>query len=191
MFRGRVRQVHFIGIGGIGMSGLAESLRTLGFDVSGSDLRDGSFLRLTPTIAAVSNIDPEHLDFHGSYQALKEAFATFVEQVPFYGLAVLCLDHPRVQELLPAVRRRHVTYGVSPQASRPCDRCRAMSRQAKSAAVARTRQPLVLGRRVASPIRAVRCESWISSRAASAAKVAAVPKPSIPWPAMRSSSSRL
>jgi len=242
MFRGRVRQVHFIGIGGIGMSGLAEILRTLGFDVSGSDLRDGdntrrlgrlgvrvdlghrsanvrgadvvvyssaihhdnpeiveakalgtpvisraellaelmrvkysvaiagshgkttttslvatvlraagldptvvvggrmaalgsnarlgegdllvaeadesdgSFLRLTPTIAAVTNIDPEHLDFYGDYQSLKDAFATFVAQVPFYGLAVLCLDHPRVQELLPAVRRRHVTYGVSPQA---------------------------------------------------------------------------
>lgn len=242
MFRGRVRHVHFIGVGGIGMSGLAEILRTLEFDVSGSDLKegentrnlrklgvtiqighspgnvhgadvvvyssaitaenpeivealrlgtpaitraemlaelmrvkygvaiagshgkttttslvatvlraagydptvvvggrmaalgsnarlgagdllvaeadesDGSFLRLTPTIAAVTNIDPEHLDFYGTHQALKDAFAAFVEKVPFYGLAVLCLDHPDVQDLLPRIQRRHVTYGVSAQA---------------------------------------------------------------------------
>ena len=242
MFRGRVRHVHFIGVGGIGMSGLAEILRTLEFDVSGSDLRegentralarigvridvghraenvrgadvivyssaidnqnpeivearllgvpvisraemlaelmrvkygiaiagshgkttttslvatilraagfdptvvvggrmaalgsnarlgagdllvaeadesDGSFLRLTPTIAVVTNIDPEHLDFYGSHEALKEAFVEFTEKVPFYGLAVLCLDHPHVQELLPRIKRRHVTYGFSPQA---------------------------------------------------------------------------
>jgi UDP-N-acetylmuramate--alanine ligase len=242
MFRGRVRQVHFIGVGGIGMSGLAEILRTLEFDVSGSDMKegettqrlkrlgvridvghrgenvrgadvvvyssainaqnpeiveahrlgipvipraemlaelmrvkygvaiagshgkttttslvatilgaagfdptvvvggrmhvwntnarlgagdllvaeadesDGSFLRLTPTIAAVTNIDPEHLDFYGTHDAVKEAFVQFVQKVPFYGLAVLCLDHPSVQELLPRIGRRHVTYGLSPQA---------------------------------------------------------------------------
>jgi len=242
MFRGRVRHVHFIGVGGIGMSGLAEILRTLEFDVSGSDLRegentralarlgvridvghlagnveqadvvvyssaidnqnpeivrarelgvpvisraemlaelmrvkyaiaiagshgkttttslvatilreagfdptvvvggrmaalgsnarlgagdllvaeadesDGSFLRLTPTIAVVTNIDPEHLDFYGSHDALKEAFVQFTEKVPFYGLAVLCHEHPHVQELLPRIGRRHVTYGLSPQA---------------------------------------------------------------------------
>src|SRR5262249_34973757 len=242
MFRGRVRHVHFIGVGGIGMSGLAGILRTLEFDVSGSDLRegentralarlgvridvghraenvrgadvivyssaidpknpeivearahgvpiisraemlaelmrvkygvaiagshgkttttslvatilraagfdptvvvggsmaalgsnarpgagellaaeadesDGSFLRLTPTIAVVTNIDPEHLDFYGTHEALKDAFVQFTEKVPFYGLAVLCLDHPHVQELLPRMKRRHVTYGLSPQA---------------------------------------------------------------------------
>jgi UDP-N-acetylmuramate--alanine ligase len=242
MFRGRVRHVHFIGVGGIGMSGLAEILRTLEFDVSGSDLRegentraltrlgvridvghraenvrgadvivyssaideknpeiaearalgvpvisraemlaelmrvkygiaiagshgkttttslvatilraagfdptvvvggrmaalgsnarlgagdllvaeadesDGSFLRLTPTVAVVTNIDPEHLDFYGNHENLKNAFVQFIEKVPFYGLAVLCLDHPHVQELLPRVKRRHVTYGLSPQA---------------------------------------------------------------------------
>jgi UDP-N-acetylmuramate--alanine ligase len=242
MFRGRVRHVHFIGVGGIGMSGLAEILRTLEFDVSGSDLRagentralarlgvridvghlaenvdkadvvvyssaideknpeivrarelgvpvisraemlaelmrvkygiaiagshgkttttslvatilreagfdptvvvggrmaalgsnarlgagdllvaeadesDGSFLRLTPTIAVVTNIDPEHLDFYGSHEALKEAFVQFIEKVPFYGLAVLCHEHPHVQELLPRMKRRHVTYGLTPQA---------------------------------------------------------------------------
>jgi len=242
MFRGRVRQVHFIGVGGIGMSGLAEILRTLEFDVSGSDLKDGettrrlarlgvridlghraenvhgadvvvyssairddnpeivearalnipvisraemlaelmrlkygigiagshgkttttslvatvlraagldptvvvggrmealgtnaqlgagdllvaeadesdgSFLRLSPTIAVVTNIDPEHLEFYETHHALKEAFLEFIERVPFYGLAVLCLDHPAVQDLLPRVARRHVTYGLSPQA---------------------------------------------------------------------------
>jgi UDP-N-acetylmuramate--alanine ligase len=242
MFRGRVRHVHFIGVGGIGMSGLAEILRTLEFDVSGSDLRagentknlerlgvridvghraenvhgadvvvyssaidplnpevrearlhgipvipraemlaelmrvkygiaiagshgkttttslvatvlraagfdptvvvggrmaalgsnarlgegdmlvaeadesDGSFLRLTPTIAVVTNIDPEHLDFYKTHDLLKDAFVQFIEKVPFYGLAVLCLDHPHVQDLLPRVQRRHVTYGLSPQA---------------------------------------------------------------------------
>jgi UDP-N-acetylmuramate--alanine ligase len=242
MFRGRVRHVHFVGVGGIGMSGLAEILRTLEFDVSGSDLRegentralkglgvridvghhdknvtdadvvvyssaikpenpeivgahergipvisraemlaelmrvkygvaiagshgkttttslvatvlraagldptvvvggrmasfgsnaklgegdllvaeadesDGSFLRLTPTICVVTNIDPEHLDHYGTHENLKEAFLEFIEKTPFYGLAVLCLDHPDVQQLLPRVRRRHVTYGLSQQA---------------------------------------------------------------------------
>lgn len=242
MFRGRVRQVHFVGVGGIGMSGLAEILRTMDFEVSGSDLRegegtrrlqrlgvridighraenvngadvvvyssaiaagnpelvaaaalgvpvvrraemlaelmrvkyavliagshgkttttslvatvlraagydptvvvggrmaalgsnarlgagdllvaeadesDGSFLQLTPTIAAVTNVDPEHLDHYSTYEALKEAFVAFIERVPFYGLAVLCLDHPTVQELLPRIHRRTVTYGFSPQA---------------------------------------------------------------------------
>jgi UDP-N-acetylmuramate--alanine ligase len=242
MFRGRVRHVHFVGIGGIGMSGLAEILRTLDFDVSGSDLRpnentrrleglgvrvfmghaaehvagadvvvyssaidphnpevvrgreleipiipraemlselmrmryavtiagshgkttttslvatvlraagldptvvvggkvnalgsnarlgegdlfvaeadesDGSFLKLTPTIAVVTNIDPEHLDHYGTHDAIKDAFVHHANKVPFYGLCVMCLDHPSVQEILPRLERRHVTYGVSRQA---------------------------------------------------------------------------
>lgn len=242
MFRGRVRHVHFIGVGGVGMSGLAEILRTLEFDVSGSDQKegentknlrrlgvrvdlghraenvhgadvivyssaiskenpeiveagklgvpvisraemlaelmrvkygvaiagshgkttttslvatvlraagfdptvvvggrmaalgstarlgvgdllvaeadesDGSFLRLTPTIAVVTNIDPEHLDFYVTHERIKDAFVEFIQKVPFYGLAVLCLDHPDVQDLLPRIQRRHVTYGLSPQA---------------------------------------------------------------------------
>src|SRR5215468_6619658 len=242
MFRGRVRHVHFIGVGGIGMSGLAEILRTLEFDVSGSDLRagentknlerlgvridvghraenvrgadvvvyssaidasnpeiveakklgipvipraemlaelmrvkygvaiagshgkttttslvatvlraagldptvvvggkmaalgsnarlgagdllvaeadesDGSFLRLTPTVAVVTNIDPEHLDHYGTHEKIKDAFVEFACRVPFYGLSVMCLDHPHVQDILPRVSRRHVTYGVSAQA---------------------------------------------------------------------------
>jgi UDP-N-acetylmuramate--alanine ligase len=242
MFRGRVRRVHFVGIGGIGMSGLAEILRTMDFEVSGSDLKanditrrleslgvtfqaghaaanvdgadvvvystainrdnpelarareleipaisrgemlaelmrvkycvtiagshgkttttslvstvlraagldptvvvggkvnalgsnarlgagdlfvaeadesDGSFLRLTPTIAVVTNIDPEHLDHYGTHEKVKEAFVQFANKVPFYGLCVLCLDHPHVQEILPQISRRHVTYGMSRQA---------------------------------------------------------------------------
>jgi UDP-N-acetylmuramate--alanine ligase len=242
MFRGRVRQIHFVGVGGIGMSGIAEILRSLDFDVSGSDLKesevthrlvsmgvsvfighrasniagadvvvvssavrndnpevvqareqstpviaraemlaelmrlkqavaiagshgkttttslvsvilraagldptvvvggkvnslgsnarlgqgdflvaeadesDGSFLRLYPTIAVVTNIDPEHLDHYGTHENLKDAFVSFVERVPFYGLAILCIDHPHVQSILPRIARRHVTYGLSPQA---------------------------------------------------------------------------
>ncbi|MBI4703680.1 MAG: UDP-N-acetylmuramate--L-alanine ligase [Deltaproteobacteria bacterium] len=242
MFRGRVRQVHFVGIGGVGMSGLAEVLRSLEFEVSGSDLRpsattrrleslgarvqighrpenvhgvdvvvissairrdnpevlearelgipvigraellaevmrvkygvaiagshgkttttsliatilraagldptvlvggkmeslgsnarlgggdmlvaeadesDGTFLHLSPTIAVITNIDPEHLDHWGSHQRLKDAFVQFAARVPFYGLSVLCLDHPQVQDILPRICGRHVTYGVSPQA---------------------------------------------------------------------------
>jgi UDP-N-acetylmuramate--alanine ligase len=242
MFRGRVRQVHFVGVGGIGMSGIAEILRSLDFEVSGSDLKgsdvtrrleglgvvvhlghraenvkdadvvvissavrpdnpevlearsrqipviqraemlaelmrlkhgvaiagshgkttttslvatvmraagldptvvvggkvnalgsnarlgqgdllvaeadesDGSFLRLTPTIAVVTNIDPEHLDHYGTHEVLKTAFVEFVERIPFYGLGVLCLDHPHVQSILPRIQRRHVTYGTSAQA---------------------------------------------------------------------------
>jgi UDP-N-acetylmuramate--alanine ligase len=242
MFRGRVRHVHFVGIGGIGMSGLAEILRTLEFDVSGSDLKpnestrrleglgvrvfvghaaehvhgadvvvyssaidptnpeiarareleipiipraemlaelmrvryavtiagshgkttttslvatvlraagldptvvvggkvnalgtnarlgegdlfvaeadesDGSFLKLTPTIAVVTNIDPEHLDHYGTHDAVKDAFVAYANRVPFYGLCVMCIDHPSVQEVLPRIARRHVTYGVSRQA---------------------------------------------------------------------------
>jgi UDP-N-acetylmuramate--alanine ligase len=243
MFRGRVRHVHFVGIGGIGMSGLAEILRTLDFDVSGSDLKpnentrrleglgvrvfsghaagnvegadvvvyssaidaknpeiararaleipiipraemlaelmrvrysvtiagshgkttttslvatvlraagldptvvvggkvnalgtnarlgagdlfvaeadesDGSFLKLTPTSDVVTNIDAEHLDHYGTHDAVKDAFVQYANRVPFYGLCVLCIDHPSVQEILPRIERRHVTYGVSRQAN--------------------------------------------------------------------------
>jgi UDP-N-acetylmuramate--alanine ligase len=66
-------------------------------------------------VAVVTNIDPEHLDHYGSHDRLKDAFVEFAARVPFYGLAVLCLDHPHVQDILPRIPRRHVTYGVSPQ----------------------------------------------------------------------------
>ena len=242
MFRGRVRHAHFVGIGGIGMSGLAEILRTMEFDVSGSDLKpnditrrletmgvrvdvghaaqnvegadvvvyssaiddrnpeiqraraleipiipraemlaelmrvkycvlmagshgkttttslvatvlraagldptvvvggkvnalgsnarlgegdlfvaeadesDGSFLKLTPTIGVITNIDAEHLDHYGTHEKVKEAFVQFANKIPFYGLAVLCMDHPHVQAIVPQISRRYVTYGVSRQA---------------------------------------------------------------------------
>jgi UDP-N-acetylmuramate--alanine ligase len=85
--------------------------------VAEADESDGSFLRLSPTIAVITNIDPEHLDYYGSEAALQAAFLEFAQKVPFYGLGVLCLDHPTVQDLLPRIARRHVTYGLSPQAN--------------------------------------------------------------------------
>ena len=79
-----------------------------------ADESDGSFLRLDGTIAVVTNIDPEHLDHYGSFEAVKDAFVEFVENVPFYGLAVLCIDHPEVQAIIGRIRdRRIVTYGFS------------------------------------------------------------------------------
>ena len=82
-----------------------------------ADESDGSFLRLDGTVAVVTNIDPEHLDHYGSFDAVKDAFVQFVENVPFYGAALLCLDHPEVQGILPRLRdRRVVTYGFSAQA---------------------------------------------------------------------------
>lgn len=82
-----------------------------------ADESDGSFLRLDGTIAVVTNIDPEHLDHYGSFERVKECFIEFVENVPFYGSALLCLDHPEVQAIVPRVRDRHiVTYGFAAQA---------------------------------------------------------------------------
>jgi UDP-N-acetylmuramate--alanine ligase len=242
MFRGRVRSIHFVGIGGIGMSGIAEVLLAHGFEVSGSDLResdtvsrlrslgatiqlghrsdnvsgadvlvfssavkrdnpellaarqlsipvipraemlaelmrlkdgiaiagshgkttttslvatvlreagldptvviggklnalgtnaargagnllvteadesDGSFLHLTPAIAVITNIDAEHLDFYGDHEHVKQAFVSFANRVPFYGLVIACLDHPHVQDVLPRIDKRIATYGLAVQA---------------------------------------------------------------------------
>ena len=242
MFRGKIRAIHFVGIGGIGMSGIAEVLLNLGFTVTGSDLRegpvvsrlrslgalihighapehlgdadvlvrstavradnpevraalvrgvpvipraemlaelmrmkyglaiagthgkttttsmlatclnaagldptiviggrldvlgssarlgageymvaeadesDGSFMHLSPTVAVITNIDPEHLDHWGSMEALVDGFAAFASKVPFFGFAALCLDHPVVQSIIPRLRRRVVTYGLETQA---------------------------------------------------------------------------
>ncbi|MFQ5953906.1 MAG: UDP-N-acetylmuramate--L-alanine ligase, partial [Kiloniellales bacterium] len=82
-----------------------------------ADESDGTFVRLPATIAVVTNIDPEHLDFYGSVHALNGAFASFLENIPFYGFAALCIDHPVVQTLIPRLSdRKVVTYGFSPQA---------------------------------------------------------------------------
>jgi UDP-N-acetylmuramate--alanine ligase len=242
MFRGRIRSIHFVGVGGVGMSGIAEVLLDSGFEVTGSDLRendytrrltdkgakifvghgeeqvaeadvvvfsaavpatnpelvtarergvpvipraemlgelmrlkdgiaiagshgkttttslvatvlrgagldptvviggklnalgsgaamgagdllvaeadesDGSFLHLIPAVAVITNIDPEHLDHYGSLDHIKEAFVGFANRVPFYGVVVACLDHPNVQDILPQIDKRIVTYGFSAQA---------------------------------------------------------------------------
>ena len=82
-----------------------------------ADESDGSFLRLPAVIAVVTNMDPEHLDHWGTVEAMKEGYAQFVGNIPFYGFAVLCLDHPEVQAMIPRLSdRRIVTYGFSPQA---------------------------------------------------------------------------
>ncbi len=79
-----------------------------------ADESDGSFLRLDGTIAVVTNIDPEHLDHYGAFDKVKDAFVEFVENVPFYGAALLCVDHPEVQSIIPRLRdRRVVTYGFA------------------------------------------------------------------------------
>jgi UDP-N-acetylmuramate--alanine ligase len=82
-----------------------------------ADESDGTFTRLPATIAVVTNIDPEHLDFYGSFEALRQAFEAFVGNIPFYGFAALCIDHPVVQGMIPKLSdRRVLTYGLSPQA---------------------------------------------------------------------------
>ena len=82
-----------------------------------ADESDGTFTKLPATIAVVTNIDPEHMDHYGSFDALRDAFRTFVQNIPFYGVACLCIDHPEVQNLIARVSdRRIVTYGLSPQA---------------------------------------------------------------------------
>src|SRR5438034_2958748 len=82
-----------------------------------SDESDGTFVKLPADIVIVTNIDPEHLDHYGTFDKAKDAFLAFVENIPFYGFAVMCIDHPEVQALIGRVRdRRVVTYGRSPQA---------------------------------------------------------------------------
>ncbi len=82
-----------------------------------ADESDGTFLKLPATVAVVTNIDPEHLDHFKTFEAIKKAFVTFVENLPFYGFAVMCLDHPTVQELVGTIiDRRVITYGMNPQA---------------------------------------------------------------------------
>jgi UDP-N-acetylmuramate--alanine ligase len=82
-----------------------------------SDESDGSFMKLPATVAVVTNIDPEHMEYYGDFDAVRRAYQTFVENIPFYGVAVLCIDHPEVQALIGRVSdRRIITYGLSPQA---------------------------------------------------------------------------
>ena len=88
-----------------------------------ADESDGSFLKLPAVVAVVTNMDPEHLDHWGTEEAMKEGYAQFVGNIPFYGFAVLCIDHPEVQAMIPRLSdRRIVTYGFSPQADVRADR---------------------------------------------------------------------
>ncbi len=84
--------------------------------VAEADESDGSFLKLMPTIAVVTNIDPEHLDYYSGIEEIKETFLNFLNRIPFYGLAVLCLDHPNIQSLIPRLKKRFTTYGLTTQA---------------------------------------------------------------------------
>jgi UDP-N-acetylmuramate--alanine ligase len=86
------------------------------FLVAEADESDGSFLKLMPTIAVVTNIDPEHLDYYSGIEEIKEAFLSFINKIPFFGLAVLCLDHPNIQNLIPRLKKRFSTYGLTTQA---------------------------------------------------------------------------
>jgi UDP-N-acetylmuramate--alanine ligase len=82
-----------------------------------ADESDGTFIKLPSTAVVVTNIDPEHMEYYGSFERLRDAFRTFVENIPFYGFACLCIDHPEVQALIPKVLdRKIVTYGFNPQA---------------------------------------------------------------------------
>lgn len=96
-----------------------------------ADESDGTFVKLPATIAVVTNMDAEHLDFYGTFEAEKEAFKQFLDRVPFYGAAILCVDHPEVQGLISHLQgRKFVTYGMSAQAD-----VRAMNMRAKQGVV--------------------------------------------------------
>jgi UDP-N-acetylmuramate--alanine ligase len=84
--------------------------------VAETDESDGSFLKLAPVVAVVTTLDAEHLDHYGTMDALRDAFVAFVNKVPFYGVAVVCLDEPEIRGLLPRMEKRVVTYGLDPAA---------------------------------------------------------------------------
>jgi UDP-N-acetylmuramate--alanine ligase len=91
------------------------------FLVAEADESDGTFLLLFPTIAVTTNIDLEHLDFYKDINDIKSAFLTFLNKVPFYGLDIICIDNANVQSLIPQLKRRYMTYGLSKQADLRAD----------------------------------------------------------------------
>ena len=86
------------------------------FLVAEADESDGSFVLLSPIIAIATNIDLEHLDYYRDIEEIKEAFVSFLNRVPFFGLDVICIDNPHIQSIIPSLKRRYVTYGLSKQA---------------------------------------------------------------------------
>ncbi|MFC1838254.1 UDP-N-acetylmuramate--L-alanine ligase [Thermodesulfobacteriota bacterium] len=84
--------------------------------VAESDESDGSFLALSPTIAVVTNIDREHMDHYGDMDSIRDTFVDFINKVPFYGTAILCLDNEEIQNIMPRLKKRYVTYGLTSQA---------------------------------------------------------------------------
>src|SRR5882762_10175514 len=102
--------------GRLGVLGSGARLGRGDFMVAEADESDRSFLKLSPTIAIVTNIDREHLDTYRDLADVQEAFLGFLNKVPFYGAGVVCLDDGPIQDILPRVERRVVTYGLSPQA---------------------------------------------------------------------------
>ncbi|OPX98682.1 MAG: UDP-N-acetylmuramate--L-alanine ligase [Syntrophorhabdus sp. PtaB.Bin006] len=86
------------------------------FLVAEADESDGTFLLLFPTIAVATNIDREHLDFYSDINEIKDAFLSFLNKVPFYGLDIICIDNPNLQSLIPQLKRKYMTYGLSKQA---------------------------------------------------------------------------
>jgi UDP-N-acetylmuramate--alanine ligase len=86
------------------------------FIVAEADESDGSFLKFSPAIAVVTNIDREHLDFYTDMDAIKSVFLNFIDRIPFYGLAILCLDNEPIQDLIPEIKKRYTTYGMNSQA---------------------------------------------------------------------------
>ncbi len=91
------------------------------FLVAEADESDGSFLKLSPVVEVVTNIDLEHLDYYRDIEHIKETFLEFIDKIPFYGVAILCLDDANVVDILPSIRRRIITYGLTPQADLHAD----------------------------------------------------------------------
>jgi UDP-N-acetylmuramate-alanine ligase len=98
------------------MGGSNARLGHSNFLVVESDESDGSFLKLSPILAVVTNIDREHLDHYSDIDAIRSAFTEFINKVPFYGAAIVCLDDENIQQILPNITRRTITYGTVAQA---------------------------------------------------------------------------
>ena len=128
-----------------------------------ADESDGSFLRLDGTIAVVTNIDPEHLDHYGGFDQVKDAFVEFVENVPFYGAALLCVDHPEVQSIIPRLRDRRDRHL---RLRRPGRRARRQCRRRCRAATASTSRSATAHGEVRDdrPASSCRCRAATMSR---------------------------